>query len=372
MAGLNDLDKTKKMILFVGVPIFVTILIVGLVLIVNMFGSDETPASEYDPFARLSLETVDAKPQEIMDKSDGYKFHHEDSIRQLRDTTIDLDKYAKRRIEDSIRQAEDKKKRDDLFRQLGLADEDSEQPITDNQVPVFEEKQDKQVAINEPKTATKKATSSGSGKSKKSSGTVKKQEKQQDEDDGYGYYGFGAGNISSGNSNSSQQQSSQSAKKKKVLKENKFFEAFLIQNTTMKNKSQVTFILNEDVTLNGIRFKKMSRIFGVCSFSTNTVNIRTTTIQNTDGKKYPLSLDAYNENYQKGIYVSGIEEVLNEGSTETQDELIDEMNPNSAISVVNTGIKGAAKTIKKATKREQQIQMNEGYKMYFPIEEEEE
>ena len=358
MASINELDKTKKMILFVGLPVLVIVFTVIIIVIVNMFGSGETEVSEYDPFSRLSLETVDAKPEEILDKSDGYRKHREDSLRSIVDTTIDLDKYAKQRIEDSIRKAEAKQNRDAIFAQFGLLDEDeTDKAEANNSVPAFESQQKKE----EPKQAVQKTAKKSSGGGNKSS--KPKPKPAEPEDEGYGYYGFGA----VGGSTTNTAKTATPAKPKKKLKENKYFEAFLIQNTTMKNQSQVTFILNQDVTLNGIRFKKMSRIFGVCTFGSNVVNIRTTTIQNTDGKKYPLELDAYNENYQKGIYVSGIEQVVNEGANDTQDDLIDEMNPNSALSVVNTGIKGAAKTVKKAAKREQQIQMSEGYKMYFPI-----
>lgn len=387
----KDLDEKKKKVLFIMVPVLLVAVGIFGYVIYDMFGGGGSQeVDEYDPFARLSTKTVDAIAPPLLDKEEAYRKAYNDSVNLAnRDESIDFHRYEERRREDSLKKAEAQRKRQELFASLGIGDDVPSDGITDTVVAqtmaaapvVFSEPVPQQTVQSNAGFSAVSSNSSvpkkSSGGAKKSSGGSKssasKKMVAQNEDDGYGYYGFGVSSGGGGNQSSyssGQPQGSSSQKKDRKLRENRFFEAFLIQDTRMKNGSQVTFILNQDVTINGIKFKKMSRIYGVCQFGSNVVNITTTTIQNTDGKKYPVRLTAYNENYQPGIYVSGIEDVLNQGTNETEENLIDEMNPNSKLSVVNTGIKAIARTTKKAVRKEQEISMSEGYKMYFPIEEE--
>lgn len=382
---LKDLDEKKKKVLLIMIPVFIVAVGVFGYFVYDMIGGGQETVDEYDPFARLSTRTVDAIAPPILDKAEAYDKGYRDSVNLAnRDESIDFGRYEESRRQDSIRKAEAKRRRDELFASMGLSDSDpadvktvepEPQPIVAVPVQFVDPQPSTQSgAVSSVVASNGVSPQKSSGEGKKFSGSsnpVSKKKVIEEEDDGYGYYGFGNTNAGGGyQSQSSGQQQNDNQKKNKKLKENRFFEAFLIQDTRMKNGSQVTFILNQDVEINGIKFKKMSRIYGVCQFGSNVVNIRTTTIQNTDGRKYPVSLTAYNENYQPGIYVSGIEAVLNEGTNETEENLIDEINPNSTMSVVNTGIKAIARTTKKAVRKEQEISMSEGYKMYFPIEEE--
>ncbi len=380
---LKDLDEKKKKILLIMIPALILAVGVFGYFVYDLIGGGQETVDEYDPFARLSTRTVDAIAPPILDKADAYDKGYQDSVYLAnRDESIDFGRYEESRRQDSIQKAEAKRRRDELFASMGLSDGDAaeekkdeheSQPIVTVPVQFADQQSSVQSGAISSVSSNNVLSKKSSGGVKKSTGNSNSSSKKkvvEEEDDGYGYYGFGMTQSNSSSSQSVQSQSGNNQKKPKKLKENKFFEAFLIQDTRMKNGSQVTFILNQDVEINGIKFKKMSRIYGVCQFGSNVVNIQTTTIQNTDGKKYPVSLTAYNENYQPGIYVSGIEAVLNEGTNETEENLIDEINPNSTMSVVNTGVKAIARTTKKAVRKEQEISMSEGYKMYFPIEEE--
>lgn len=380
---LKDLDEKKKKVLLIMIPVFIVAVGVFGYFVYDMICGGQETVDEYDPFARLSTRTVDAIAPPILDKAEAYDKGYRDSVNLAnRDESIDFGRYEESRRQDSIRKAEAKRRRDELFASMGLSDSDPaddkteamEKPIAAAPVVFNSDLQPSShsgpvssvVASN---SVSSKKSSGGGKKSSGSSNSVSKKKAVEEEDDGYGYYGFGMTQTNGSSSKSGQIQVGSNQKKSKKLKENKFFEAFLIQDTRIKNGSQVTFILNQDVVINGIKFKKMSRIYGVCQFGSNVVNITTNTIQNVDGKKYPIKLIAYNENYQPGIYVSGIENVINEGTNETEENLIDEMNPNSSLSVINTGLKAVARTTKKVVRKEQEISMSEGYKMYFPIEE---
>lgn len=148
---------------------------------------------------------------------------------------------------------------------------------------------------------------------------------------------------------------------------NLYYDAFLLSDTKIKNGSQLVFILSKDSEISGIKFRKMSRIFAVASYTSNNVDVVANMIQNTDGKKYPISVIGYNENYQKGIFNnSKIDNAVNEGTEEFANDAV--AIPTSSIQFVSSVLNATGKATKEAFKKEPEIFISEGYRMYFKSE----
>lgn len=215
----------------------------------------------------------------------------------------------------------------------------------------------KKQAYHESNTSTTKVDNS-----KSTNEPVKKYQQSKEETnttqtvDPYTNYGISVNKTSSSNSNSGAAS----------ISDNLFYEAFLLADTRIKNGSQVVFILNKDYEISGVKFKRMSRIFAVATYSKNNVNIIANMIQNTNGQKYPISIVGYNENFQPGIFNnSKVDEAVNEGSNEFVDDAV--VIPTSEIQFVSSALNAAGKATKEAFKKEPEINISEGYKMYFKL-----
>jgi hypothetical protein len=143
-----------------------------------------------------------------------------------------------------------------------------------------------------------------------------------------------------------------------------FFEAFLLSDTKVKNGSQLVFILSKDTDIQGVSFRKMSRIFAVAEYSSSNINVVGNVIQNTDGKKYPIKFVGYNENYQEGIFnKSKIDESINQGSNDLVQDAV--TIPSSKVAFVSTMLNSAGRATKEVFKKQPEIHISEGYRMYF-------
>lgn len=338
------IDKQKKIVLFVLIPIVIVLLYICIYLIISTFKATKTTEDTTNPFSQVNISTIEANNSVLPSKQEAYELKLQDSIiKEKIDTTINLNRYEEQKEAEERRQAEAEERKRELLAQMGI--EEEKQP------------EHKTKPIQQP---TRKQKSQSTRTT-----TIQHQDTQKpestEETEEYGYYGFGK----------TIKPTTQKTIKASSPKADTYYEAFLIADTKMKDGSQVTFILNEDAEIGGIRFKKMSRIYGVCHFGTNVVNIESDAMQNTDGKKYTVYLTAYNENYQKGIYVSGIEKIVGEGQSEVAEDVITDL-PVTKYDLVNTTAKTIARTTKKANRKDQEISMREGYKMYFKAIEEKE
>jgi len=158
-------------------------------------------------------------------------------------------------------------------------------------------------------------------------------------------------------------------KEKAIMMSDDFIEAFLIKDIKIKNGTQMVFILNKSMEVKNLRFNKMSRIFAVARYSSNNVDIVANVIQNTDGKKYPIRMIGYNENYQKGIFDNTkVDEKVNKGKNKVLDDA-SLLIPSTEIRFVSSVLNSAGQATKDVFKKEPEIHISEGYRMYFKYEE---
>lgn len=145
---------------------------------------------------------------------------------------------------------------------------------------------------------------------------------------------------------------------------NKYIEAFTLEDKKIKSNTQLTFILNENTTISGIRFRRMSRIFAVAVYNNGNVDIIGNVIQNTDGKEYSINLIGYNENFQKGIYRDSDNE---EDINKAKDGVIDNLHyaPSVEAELITQAINAGQQGAKEIIKKDPEIFISKGYKMYF-------
>lgn len=145
---------------------------------------------------------------------------------------------------------------------------------------------------------------------------------------------------------------------------NNYIEAFTLSDKKIKNNSQLIFILNENTTISGVRFRKMSRIFAVAVFRDGNVEIIGNVIQNTDGKEYSINLTGYNENFQQGIYTDSDNE---KDINDSKDDIIDDLSysPSTNSMLVSQALNAGQKGAKEIVKKQPEIYIAKGYKMYF-------
>lgn len=121
---------------------------------------------------------------------------------------------------------------------------------------------------------------------------------------------------------------------------------------TIKNKSRVELLIDENITINGQEFPKNTHIYGNCSFTNSRLNITVLKINET-----PVSLTAYD--YQdglKGLYVDP-ENLGTELKKEGGEDLVDEIDVNG-IPVGRT-----VKNIFRKKQRESQVNLLNNYKI---------
>ena len=138
----------------------------------------------------------------------------------------------------------------------------------------------------------------------------------------------------------------------------------------IKNKSQFVLNLKKETTINGIKFGKMSTMYGYAKLTgsggrMNVFEIYVNQITNSaDGENYPVTLVGYNEYYQRGILYEGkVEQAVNDASSESVQN--SSTGVNTSTGVVNNAANTVTRGLSKVVKKDPEININEGYRMYF-------
>lgn len=142
-----------------------------------------------------------------------------------------------------------------------------------------------------------------------------------------------------------------------------FIEASLEKGDKVKDGSEVVFILHDDCVIDGVFIEKLSLMYGKVEFGDQRIYVNINMIRDSEGNKYNVDLSGYNENYQQGIYYDG---KLDEARDKGQNEIMKD----GASSLTKTGqisnlLNGAVRTTSRAFKKDAEISISKGYKMYF-------
>jgi hypothetical protein len=142
-----------------------------------------------------------------------------------------------------------------------------------------------------------------------------------------------------------------------------FIEATLEESYKVKDGSEVVFILQDDCVIDGKFIEKLSLLYGKVKFGDQRIYVDINMIRNVDGNRYNVDLTGFNENYQQGIYYDGS---LDEARDKSQNKILSD----GASNLTTTGqitnlIKGAARETTRSLKKEPEISISKGYKMYF-------
>lgn len=241
------------------------------------------------------------------------------------------------RYSDQIK--EDEKKKQDLDDLLGMVESKEKQQNTPEPVVV---QPTQTVKKTTKKTSTTKTVTQNTSKT-----PVDEQPKTENENN----YGFGV-YVAKDKKTSSSSQSAATGS---------YIPAFLEEATTIKNNSQLVFILKQDATINGMKFKKMSTLFGKAKFNYEYVDIRINSIQNAaDGQTYPVNLIGFNEKYQRGIFYEG---KLDKAASEITDETLEGAAGNTPGGLAG----GVARGTVRALRGDEKVNLYEGYKMFFSL-----
>lgn len=153
---------------------------------------------------------------------------------------------------------------------------------------------------------------------------------------------------------------------------NEFFSAYLEDNTKVKNRQMVVFILSENATIEGHELKKNSILFGKASDTGSSFDIKINQAKLTDGSMVPLrSTYVYNEYYSKGIAHSGkMTKAMKESGNNTIEDISSDAS--STVSMVpgaDLAVSAVDNTIKAMSRqKENEISLAQGYKIYIKSE----
>ena len=193
----------------------------------------------------------------------------------------------------------------------------------------------------------------------------KAQDKSNNSDDGSGNFGIyqSKENISNTKTNNVS------------IKNDEFYPAYLEEDTKLKANSPVVFVLNCDVYLGGILYKKNSTLFGKVMDAGSYFDIKISNLRGTDGKTYNIKFVVYNENYSRGIIHDGnLNKAVKESGNQTANDATSDLSSEaSSANVTNTGTEegirlasqAVSNTVQSLTRQSQPtINLYQGYKIY--------
>jgi hypothetical protein len=142
--------------------------------------------------------------------------------------------------------------------------------------------------------------------------------------------------------------------------ENGYIQALLDKSMKIRQGSEVIFIMQQNTTINGTYFEKMSIMYGIAKFAGNRVDIIINMIQDRKGVKHPVTLYGFNENYQKGIfYTDRVEATANQAKQQVAGAAT-----NAVLGSTTAGqVAGTASNL--LNRDNQEINVSGGYKMFF-------
>lgn len=148
------------------------------------------------------------------------------------------------------------------------------------------------------------------------------------------------------------------------LKTNDFFPIINETTVTIRNNTNIVFILLEDLIVGSETFKKNAIAFGKAKQYDHFFDVHIYQIKNTDGLMYnveKLNIFVFDENYSRGFKFEGkVDEGVKEGTMETV----------SGTSITEMGVKTGAKLVdrvvnKVARKKEPTVSILRGYRIYI-------
>lgn len=152
--------------------------------------------------------------------------------------------------------------------------------------------------------------------------------------------------------------------KAEPLKTNDFFPIINETTVTIRNNTNIVFILLEDLIVGTETFKKNGIAFGKARQYNHFFDVHIYQIKNTDGLMYnveELNIFVFDENYSRGFKFEGkLDEGVKEGAMETL----------SGSSITELGVKTGANLVdrvvnKVARKKEPSVSILRGYRIYI-------
>lgn len=344
----NSLDKNKRIVLLAVIPFLLILIITGITIILSI-GEDKEEELEVNPYKYLSTDVINPDEEKIgltESKTEAYNVKEMLDRASVDDTTINL------------------LSPHELMRLKQEEEEEMKRKVAENREK--EEERIQRNIRNINATSSKTTTRKKNTVPKQNSSPVTTTTKQNTNDD-WGYYGdeFSDANYSYGDDFNE-------GENDMVVAQNYYEATYLERTVKIKNKSQLTFILQEDMKIEGIRFKKMSKLFATAEYNSNAIDITVNSIKNAaDGKNYRVKLIGYNENYHQGIYYEGkVDDAKRKGRNDAIDEMADEFDvPITTVGgLVSSGVDATKEMVQKDIK---EYEINEGYKMYFAYEKDE-
>ncbi len=149
---------------------------------------------------------------------------------------------------------------------------------------------------------------------------------------------------------------------KQVKTEKEFIPAFLEKDQKVQDNSSIVFLLEKDMVINGISFRRHSILYARTQNSGDRIMIQVTRIKNyADGQTHNITMIGYDENYTQGIAVN-----TNKSIQQTTGDVISE-----AANVVGYS-NGVGRIVSSGARREGQqrgnkseVSLSQGYRMFF-------
>ena len=161
-------------------------------------------------------------------------------------------------------------------------------------------------------------------------------------------------------------------KQENKTNDNDFIPAYLEDNTKVKNRQPVVFILSSNCVIEGHDLKKNSILFGKATDTGNMFDIKISQAKNIDGTMISLKKTVvYNENYDRGIAHSGkMTKALKEAEGETTNDISSQASSSvSSIPGADLAVSAVDNTIKAMSRqKENEIYLDQGYKIFIKTE----
>ena len=134
--------------------------------------------------------------------------------------------------------------------------------------------------------------------------------------------------------------------------------AFLEDKTTIKNNSQVVFLLQDDVVIKGTELKKFSIVYGVAKMQKDVMDIRVAIIETPGGGKVGVKMVCYNENLVRGIPYNSV-------MAKNIDRLVDDAVDMATDELPDSRVTSIIKGIGNGMDKQPEVTLLAGYKVYF-------